>query len=40
MVADLSLGHGVVILTNSDNGDKLSESVIELIGKRERWPGY
>jgi CubicO group peptidase (beta-lactamase class C family) len=40
MVADLSLGHGVVILTNSDNGDKLSEAVIELIGKREGWPGY
>ena len=40
MVAHLSRGHGVVILTNSDNGSELSEAVIELIGKREGWPGY
>jgi CubicO group peptidase (beta-lactamase class C family) len=33
-------GHGVVVLTNSDNGHELSEAIIELIGKREGWPGY
>jgi CubicO group peptidase (beta-lactamase class C family) len=40
MVAHLSRGHGVVVLTNSDNGHELAEAVIELIGKREGWPGY
>ncbi|MDH3292350.1 MAG: beta-lactamase family protein [Gemmatimonadota bacterium] len=40
MVAHRTGGHGVVIMTNSDNGLELSEAVIELIGKREGWPGY
>jgi CubicO group peptidase (beta-lactamase class C family) len=40
MVAHLSRGHGVVVMTNSDNGLELAEAVIELIGKREGWPGY
>jgi hypothetical protein len=40
MVAHLTSGYGVVVLTNSDNGDKLAESVIALIGEREHWPGY
>lgn len=40
MLAHPTLGYGVVILTNSDRGDELTESVLELIGKREDWPGY
>jgi CubicO group peptidase (beta-lactamase class C family) len=40
MIAHLTRGHGVVVLTNSDNGHRLSEAVIELIGRRERWPGF
>jgi CubicO group peptidase (beta-lactamase class C family) len=40
MVAHLSRGHGVVVMTNSDNGLELAEAVIELIGRREKWPGY
>lgn len=40
MVAHLSGGHGVVVMTNSDNGLELTEAVIELIGTREGWPGY
>lgn len=33
-------GFGVVILTNSDNGLELSNAVIDVVGRRERWPGY
>jgi len=40
MVAHRTRGHGVVIMTNGDNGLGLSEAIIELIGKREGWPGY
>ncbi len=40
MVAHRTGGFGVVILTNSDNGLELSDAVVELIGKREGWPGY
>jgi CubicO group peptidase (beta-lactamase class C family) len=41
MFAHLSRGYGLVIMTNSDNGEPdLSEAVIELIGRRESWPGY
>ena len=41
MIAHTSRGYGVVILTNSDNGEpKLTEAVFELIGRREGWPGY
>jgi CubicO group peptidase (beta-lactamase class C family) len=40
MLAHETLGHGVVVLTNSDNGNELTEAVIELIGKREGWPGF
>jgi hypothetical protein len=40
MRAHLSGGYGVVVLTNSDNGDKLFDSVVGLIGEREGWPGY
>jgi CubicO group peptidase (beta-lactamase class C family) len=40
MLAHQTLGHGVVVLTNSDNGNKLTEAVIDVIGKRERWPGF
>ncbi len=40
MVAHRTLGYGVVILTNSDNGNLLSDAVVSLIGKREGWPGY
>ena len=40
MVAHRTQGHGVVIMTNSDNGAELSEVVIDLFGQREGWPGY
>ena len=40
MVAHLTAGCGVVILTNSDNGSELSDAVLRLIGQREDWPGY
>lgn len=40
MIAHFTDGHGVVILTNSDNGNLLSDAVIDLIGKREGWTGF
>jgi len=40
MVAHLSAGYGVVVMTNSDNGSDLAEAVVKLIGEREDWPGY
>ena len=40
MVAHRSLGYGVVILTNSDNGHELADAVVRLIGEREGWPGH
>ena len=41
MIAHISRGHGLVIMTNSDNGQpKLTEAVIKLVGRREGWPGY
>ncbi len=40
MVAHLTAGYGVVILTNSDNGSELSDALLRLIGQREDWPGY
>jgi CubicO group peptidase (beta-lactamase class C family) len=40
MVAHLSGGYGVVVMTNSDNGSDLAEAVVKLIGEREGWPGY
>jgi CubicO group peptidase (beta-lactamase class C family) len=40
MAAHLSAGHGVVVLTNSDHGNELTEAIINVIGERERWPGF
>ena len=40
MLAHPSLGYGLVVLTNSDRGNDLTESLIEVIGKREGWPGF
>ncbi len=40
MLAHPTLGYGLVVLTNSDRGNELTEAVIELIGKQEGWPGY
>jgi hypothetical protein len=40
MMAHRSGGHGVVVMTNSDNGSDLAEAVVRLIGEREGWPGY
>jgi len=40
MAAHRTLGHGVVVLTNSDNGLELTEAIIDVIGKREGWPGF
>jgi CubicO group peptidase (beta-lactamase class C family) len=39
MLGHLSLGYGVVVQTNSDNGSDLTEAVIGLIGSREGWQG-
>ena len=40
MVAHLTRGYGVIVMTNSDNGSDLAEAVVRLIGDREGWPGY
>jgi len=40
MAAHRTLGHGVVVLTNSDNGSELTEAIIQVIGEREGWPGF
>ena len=40
MAAHRTLGHGVVVLTNSDNGSELTEAIIKVIGEREGWPGF
>jgi len=40
MLAHPTLGYGLVILTNSDRGNELTEALIEVIGERERWPGF
>jgi CubicO group peptidase (beta-lactamase class C family) len=40
MVAHLSQGYGVVVMTNSDNGSDLAEAVVRVVGRREGWPGY
>ena len=40
MMAHRSDGYGVVVMTNSDNGSDLANAVVDLIGTRERWPGY
>jgi CubicO group peptidase (beta-lactamase class C family) len=40
MIAHPSSGDGLVVLTNSDRGSDLYPDVINLIGKREGWPGF
>jgi len=40
MLGHRSLGYGVVVQTNSDNGNDLTEAIIRLIAKREGWPGH
>jgi CubicO group peptidase (beta-lactamase class C family) len=40
MAAHRTHGHGVVVLTNSDNGSELTEVIIKVIGEREGWPGF
>jgi len=40
MVASRTLGYGVIILTNSDNGLELADAVVKLVGERDGWPGY
>ncbi|UCD25930.1 MAG: serine hydrolase [Gemmatimonadota bacterium] len=40
MVAHMSGGYGVVVMTNSDSGSDLADKVVGLIGEREGWPGY
>jgi CubicO group peptidase (beta-lactamase class C family) len=40
MAAHLFGGYGVVVLTNSDHGNELTEAIINVIGERERWPGF
>ena len=38
MVAHRSDGFGVVVLTNSDNGNEFANAVLELVGRRKGWP--
>jgi CubicO group peptidase (beta-lactamase class C family) len=40
MLAHPTLGYGVVVLTNSDNGLELTDAIIEVIRTREGWPGF
>lgn len=40
MLGHMSLGYGVVVQTNSDNGSDLTEAVIRVTGQREGWPGF
>jgi len=40
MLAHPTLGYGLVVLTNSDRGDQLTEALFEVIGRREGWAGY
>jgi CubicO group peptidase (beta-lactamase class C family) len=40
MMAHVSSGDGVVILTNSDHGSDLFWDVVRTIGRREGWPAY
>lgn len=40
MVAHRTAGYGVVVLTNSDNGHEFADAVLELVGRREGWPGF
>ncbi|UCF40697.1 MAG: beta-lactamase family protein [Gemmatimonadota bacterium] len=40
MVAHRTGGYGVVAMANSDNGVTLIEAVVDLIGRREGWPGF
>lgn len=40
MLAHRTAGFGVVILTNSDNGLEFADAVVDLIGRREGWPGF
>ncbi len=40
MIAHPTSGDGLVVMTNSDNGDQLFEALLEVIGEREGWPGY
>jgi len=40
MLAHPTLGYGLVVLTNSDYGNELTEALIEVIGRREHWPGF
>lgn len=40
MLAHMTDGVGIVVMTNSDNGGALANDVIQLIGEQEEWPGY
>ena len=40
MIAHPSSGDGLVVLTNSDRVSDLYPDVIDLIGRREGWPGF
>jgi CubicO group peptidase (beta-lactamase class C family) len=40
MLAHGRAGVGVVVMTNSDDGAQLASDIVELIARREQWPGY
>ena len=40
MMAHKTAGVGAVVMTNSDNGDELTDRIIDFIAEKESWPGY
>ncbi|WP_372768250.1 serine hydrolase domain-containing protein [Pseudoalteromonas sp.] len=40
MLAHKTEGVGLVLMSNSDNGVQLFNSVVKLVGKLEEWPGF
>ena len=40
MIAHKTAGVGAVVMTNSDNGDELTDRIIDFIAEKGNWPGY
>jgi len=40
MTAHKNSGDGAVVMTNNDNGDACTQTIIEYIAQKENWPGY
>ena len=39
-IAHMQAGYGVVVLTNSDNGNAACSAIVENIGKKNKWEGF